>query len=105
MLGPSGFRGGLVLSPADSRLRQRRHGKPQDSTEPDADYTLRLSGEYNYGGMVHHHFSHFMSEMVHRIVPSKLQHGDRNWIFVTTKGNERLSFDTLPKFVREVFQL
>lgn len=100
------FCGGLVLDGDDDTLRHRRSGRPFDRHETGASYPDRISGAFLYGGPVHGHFGHFMAEMVHRIVPSKLLYGAAPFIFVTEAGSRAVtSFETLPLFAREVLEL
>lgn len=100
------FYGGLVLDEGNSMLRHRRGNKPIDQHEDGATYPHRVSGEFIYGGGIDRQFGHFMSEMVHRIVPSKLLFGAAPFIFVSANGTRKTaSFDALPLFARGVFDL
>lgn len=111
LLGPAGrgFRGGLVLDEQDEqddKLRHRRHNEPQDRYDDRAVYHHRLDGAYIYGGPMYDHFGHFMAEMVHRIVPSRLMFGAVPCIFATLGRHHVLtSFESLPDYARDVLQL
>src|SRR5437773_11401592 len=86
--------GGLVLSEEDSQLRHRRNNRPRDSYDPDAQYRTRINGEFAYGGPLNQHFGHFMSETIHRVLPSKLLHSGTPCVFVTTAQERKVtSFD------------
>lgn len=106
-----GFHGGLVLGDSDGKLRHRQKNAPFDCHSGDALYPDRIDGEFNYGGLIRYHFGHFMSESVHRIVPSILLNGKTPFLFVTIASSSRVpgqritSFDTLPSFARQAFQL
>lgn len=100
------FCGGLVLTAKDERLAQRRGNKPSESYAEHADYPNKISGEMIYGGPIHGTFGHFMAEMVHRIVPSRLLHGRGPFLFATFAGDRKItSFDTLPAYKRDVLAL
>lgn len=108
LLGPAGkgFKGGLVLDEQDEKLRHRRNNEPQDRYDERAVYTQRLDGAYIYGGPMYDHFGHFMAEMVHRIVPSRLMFGAVPCIYATLGRHQVLtSFETLPVYARDVLQL
>ena len=108
LLGPAGrgFRGGLVLDEQDEMLRHRRYNEPQDRYDDRAVYHHRLDGAYIYGGPMYDHFGHFMAEMVHWIVPSRLMWGALPCIHATLGGHQVLtSFETLPVYARDVLHL
>ena len=97
--------GGLVLgdSEDDRRLRQLRPSGPVDTFDLSAGIEARLNGHYAYGGRTNRHFGHFMAEMVHRILPSRLHDPRQNFVFVSWAGNPENSYDSLPKFVQQVY--
>ena len=108
LLGPAGrgFRGGLVLDDQDESLRHRRYNEPQDRHDDRAVYHHRLDGAYIYGGPMYDHFGHFMAEMVHRIVPSRLMCDAVPCVYATLGRHQVLtSFETLPVYARDVLQL
>ena len=103
---PLGFRGGLVLDRPhehDSRLRHTRYWQPVDSYDEHAcDYQL-VSGQFTYAGPIYHHFGHFMSEMVHRILPSLGSDETRRWIFVGALNDTLLDdYARAPAFFKDV---
>lgn len=102
---PLGFRGGLVLgdSEEDRRLRHTRWGEPVDSFDPSAVVERRLAGHYAYGGMTDHHFGHFMAEMVHRILPSRLHDPGHKFLFVGALRHRRDNFALLPRYVQDIY--
>ncbi|OGA54311.1 MAG: hypothetical protein A3G24_03670 [Betaproteobacteria bacterium RIFCSPLOWO2_12_FULL_62_13] len=99
------FLGGLVLGKANDSLRHRRNAAPWDGFDPDAHYRRRVRGSFVYGGLVQRHFGHFMSEMVHRILPARLLDHRGPWIFVTFEGDRRwVVFEKLPPFARDILE-
>lgn len=101
---PDGFRGGPVLEDAaDAPLRHTRDGRPFDSFRAGAEYTARLEGEHVYAGPIHDHFGHFMSEMVHRVLPAKRLGLKGPFLFVTTAGwTPHPTYGDFPGFAKEV---
>jgi hypothetical protein len=90
---PLGFRGGIVLdNDEDVLLRHLRFGKPVDTFPPHAEPTEYLAGSYCYAGMLYNHFGHSMSEMVHRIIPSKRISDCPKWIMVSHRSNKDIKF-------------
>lgn len=99
------FRGGLILDLDDTPLRHRRNGVACDSHEAFSDHPRRLAGEFSYSGFMYHHFGHFMAEMVHRIVPSKLLRPQNPFVFVGRNGATPVSIRSLPRVPRDVLTL
>ncbi len=101
---PGGFRGGPVLeAESDAMLRHTRGGKPIDSFRPDAAYPDRLRGSFIYAGPIYGHFGHFMSEMVHRILPARERGLRLPYLFVSSAGfNPYPGYSDFPEFVKEI---
>jgi len=100
---PFGFRGGLVLeNEVFSKLRQTRYWRPVDSFAADQIYEQYLDGEYIYGGPIYNHFGHFLSEMAHRVLPSKAIFQAKKWLFVSAQG-ELSKFEILPSYLKDFF--
>jgi hypothetical protein len=99
------FNGGPVIDTPqiDRRLRHSRYHQPFDKFELNVDYK-KMDGEFFYGGPIFHHFGHYMSEMVHRIVPVLLssKSAGRDWLFVDMHRKPRASFRALPSVFRAV---
>ncbi|WP_082653215.1 glycosyltransferase 61 family protein [Aureimonas sp. AU22] len=82
---PVGFRGGPVLTDVSQQhFRHLRHDSPYDHFQADAEYPARLPGDYYYAGPIYDHFGHFLSEMVHRIVPAHAHGGKHKFLFVSS---------------------
>lgn len=103
------FNGGAVLDQAsDALLRHTRHHVPFDrisALQPAESSTIPvLPGRYLYGGPLYrHHFGHFMSECIHRIIPSKLAFEDGQWLFVVESDSARQGNDLLPSYITQAF--
>src|SRR5882672_1416663 len=104
---PRGFHGGLVLSDnyEDRLLRHNRYRIAVDEFDGDSGFSNRLKGEAVYGGPIWDHFGHFMSEMIHRIIPSRKEFGNHNFVFVTTTNDRRLDeFHKFPRFIKDILK-
>jgi hypothetical protein len=99
------FNGGPVLGEDrfSVRLRHTRYRRPVDQFDPQATYSHHLPGDWIYGGPAHEHFGHVMSEMVHRLLPSRRLFGDGGIIFIGTEDDEPVTgFESLPTFFQEI---
>ena len=100
------FHGGIVL-PDDSlisRFRHLRGSRPVDDFSSDAEFDSFVEGEFNYIGPVYYHFGHFMSEMVHRIVPTKKLFSCDRWLMVGCSVEKHLnSTEKFPEFLVQIF--
>ena len=106
------FRGGVVLGTGDleKRLRHSRAGVIADGFAdgfaPDVEYSHRIKGEWVYGGFIYPHFGHFMSEVVHRIVASRLLHPGVKFLFAGGWSPEPTStIEQVPTALRDILQL
>jgi hypothetical protein len=89
--------GGPVLTADEHKLlRYWRNGEVADNFDPDARFDEHLAGEWNYIGPVHHHFGHIMSEMVHRVLPSRRIFQHDRWLAVAQFGLRDTGYDALP---------
>lgn len=97
--------GGLVLGtgPAAAPFRHLRNGEPADAFRPNVDYTRRLEGHYAYLGFALGHFGHVMSEMIHRILPTRLHEPDPRWIIVARSGGGK-ALRNLPPIAKHVLK-
>ena len=104
---PNGFKGGPVLDRGGEldRLRHTRYWKPVDSFSAETASEVRIGGEWTYAGPIYPHFGHYMSEMVHRFLPSVMQYECDRMLFVGIRG-EGLGNDLIhwPRMVREVVE-
>jgi tetratricopeptide (TPR) repeat protein len=100
------FLGGpVLLDPACAKFRHKRDNRPCDTFDLEAEFDAYVNGEWVYIGPKYHHFGHIMSEMVHRIVPSKTLFPDiQNYLLVTTSDDEEPRFDTLSPTYQEVLE-
>lgn len=101
------FRGGPVLpDPAFAQFRHKRYDRPFDAFDVDARFEKFLGGEWVYLGPKYHHFGHIMSEMVHRIVPSRMLFpGERNYLLVSTSDDpSEPGFENLCPTYRDVLE-
>lgn len=96
------YQGGLVLTSDNDALRHLHCGKPADNFESEIDCKARLSGDYIYGGPIYLHFGHFISEFVHRILPSYQTFGSHPFVFVAQKGTNK-TFESLPSWLHGIF--
>jgi hypothetical protein len=99
------FDGGPVLGDdrLSLRLRHRRYRRPVDRFARHAGYDHRLPGDWIYGGPAHTHFGHVMSEMIHRLLPSRRLFGAAGILFVGTEDEEAMTgFDSLPDFFQQI---
>ena len=64
--------GPVLLDRTFSQLRHKRADTPTDTFEQAISFKKRLSGDWVYAGPKHTHFGHIMSEMVHRLVSSRI---------------------------------
>jgi hypothetical protein len=67
-----------------ARLRHLRRDRAVDrllGLEPER----RISGRFNYGGIIINHFGHFMAEGMHRVVPSLRHHPKRRFLYVRSR--------------------
>ncbi|WP_182085130.1 glycosyltransferase 61 family protein [Aureimonas sp. ME7] len=102
---PVGFRGGPVLGDRHSEFRHLRAWRPYDRPDDRADYDERLSGSFTYAGPLYDHFGHFISEMVHRILPGRAQGLPSRLLFVTARGHSvHRNWAGLPPHVRSVLE-
>jgi len=76
--------------------------------DPGEAFDAKLEGSYVYSGPTYSHFGHVMSEMVHRIIPSKriFAAGQREtapmqWLFITARG-EAAGYESLRPFFKEI---
>lgn len=101
------FLGGPVIPDEQfAHFRHKRQGLPCDIFEPDAPFAKYMSGSWVYIGAKYHHFGHVMSEMVHRIIPSKLLFPDiHRYLLVTTYDDDSgPGFDSLCRSCQEVLE-
>lgn len=97
--------GGPVLTSSEFQsLRHFRSGKIADRFDLEAAYPARLDGEWNYVGLVHDHFGHVMSEMIHRIVSSRSIFGNDRWIAVAARNSPSLLFDDVNPAAKSAFE-
>lgn len=97
--------GPVLLEPTSTQFRHKRHDRPFDSFDLDAEFDNYVNGNWVYIGPKYHHFGHIMSEMVHRIVPSKILFPDnQNYLLVTTGDDEEASFESLCPTYQEVLE-
>jgi hypothetical protein len=95
------FNGGPVLTdPADDSLRHCRYGKPVDRFDPTARFDQILPGTWNYVGPVYPHFGHVMSEMIHRVLPSRNAFQHDQWLAVDGLNSPTITADSLPPAYR-----
>src|SRR5262249_4947602 len=101
---PHGFHGGpVLLDPSHEALRHTRSWRPVDYFDSGENFDLTLDGAYVYGGPSYHHFGHVMSEMVHRILPSRSVFDCRRWLFVLARG-ESTSYESRQPFFRQLLE-
>jgi hypothetical protein len=101
------FHGGPVLpDPNFTQLRHKRQDGVFDSFDENAQFDARLPGEWVYVGPKYHHFGHIMSEMIHRILASKLFFPDvQKYLLVTTSDDgEQPGFAGLCRAYQEVLE-
>lgn len=87
---PAGqFHGGPVLGDdADSlKLRHNRAGQVVDHFAPALRDPITLKGSYAYLGRTFGHFGHIMSEMIHRILPTREVTKRPQWLIVQQRGS------------------
>jgi hypothetical protein len=103
---PDFLGGPVLLDPASAQFRHKRHDRPCDKFDQDVPFEKNLGGEWIYIGPKHHHFGHIMSEMVHRIVPSKtLFAGHLKYLLVTTSDDDsEPGFESLSRPYQEVLE-
>ncbi|WP_062207684.1 glycosyltransferase 61 family protein [Aureimonas sp. AU12] len=103
---PIGFRGGpVLLSPELQKFRHHRHDEPFDHVRNVLSYPHHLDGEYIYAGPIFGHFGHFMSEMIHRIVPARALKLPGKFLFVLGEDDEsHMDIDRVSQRVPEVLE-
>lgn len=87
---PNGvFHGGPVLSddPDSLKLRHNRAGQAVDHFAPAVRDPVTLAGSYAYLGRSFGHFGHIMSEMIHRILPTREVAKRPRWLIVHQRGS------------------
>ena len=100
------FLGGPVLGddPDSLRLRHTRRHTPVDEFAPALVDPQPLVGSYAYLGIAFNHFGHAMSEMIHRIVPTRQLAFNPRWLIVTARGANP-TFTALPSVSRTILAL
>ena len=100
-----GFHGGPVIQDAAwQELRHTRYFQPVDWFDGHEATSEPLLGEYVYLGPVYEHFGHFMSEMVHRLLPAMPHLAGRKLLLISTVAEQPQPFGSLPAFCQDVYR-
>lgn len=83
------FHGGPVLGddPESLKLRHNRVGQAVDHFAPAVRDPVTLAGSYAYLGRSFGHFGHIMSEMIHRILPTREVVKRPRWLILQQRGS------------------
>lgn len=99
--------GGPILgrSPTENRLRHFHSRNPVDYFDDSSKFEKKLSGEWNYLGLLVPHFGHAMAESFHRILSSQRRFQCRNWLVVGPRQNSPYGAAALPRFFLDAVSL
>ena len=65
--------------------------------------TYNIHGDYIYGGPIYHHFGHTLSELVHRIVLSKMMEPSLPYLFLTVINGQKIRLSDFPAYIQEIY--
>ncbi len=102
VLPANGFNGGPIIPNDDLQmLRHCRWRRPVDRCESGLDFSNTIAGEWNYLGPIYDHFGHVMSEMIHRVIPSRIIFGHDKWLAVGAINKRSTEYSDLPNVYRQ----
>ena len=90
--------------PESMLLRHNRSGQVVDHFAPEPRDPVTLRGSYAYLGRTFGHFGHIMSEMIHRILPTRQVAKRPHWLIVHQRGSPP-TFEALAPVAQAMLRL